>query len=111
MLVWIGCNAAAACGFLWIGIAWMARETTETEPAKAVINVFIYIGIMIISALISYALRPKVEDPQPVKGSAPVAEDGKAILRLYGDGWFTDLTMLGWKDLGTVKIKAKGGKK
>lgn len=111
-LAWFGCSAVAGAAFVWFGIASMASEKdSQTEPMKAAINVFIYIGIMIISALISYALRPKVEQPEAIKGNAPVAEDGKSILRLYGEGWFTDVTMLGWKDLGTVKIKAKGGKK
>lgn len=66
---------------------------------------------MIVSALISYALRPKPKEPEVAKANIPVAEDGKGIERIYGEVWIDDPYVLGFKQLGQTPIKAKGGKK
>lgn len=67
--------------------------------------------IMIVAALISYALRPKPKPPEAQKANIPVAQDGKGIRRIYGTVWIDDSVVLGFKQLGTTPIKAKGGKK
>lgn len=69
------------------------------------------LAAMVVSALISYALRPKQKDPEPAKANIPVADDGKGIERFYGEIWVDDPYMLGFKQLGQKPIKAKGGKK
>ncbi len=66
---------------------------------------------MIASALISYALRPKPKEPEVVKANIPVAEDGKGIEIVFGEVWIEDPFILGFKQLGQIPIKAKGGKK
>jgi hypothetical protein len=68
--------------------------------------------IMIVAALISYAMRPKVEGAKPQKGSVPVVQDGKSVIRIYGTVWVDDSIILGWNtDEPPEPIKKKGGKK
>jgi len=67
--------------------------------------------ILVVSALISYALRPKPPRPEVQKASAPVVEDGKHQVRFYGTVWVDDSIVLGFKQMGTDPIRKKGGKK
>lgn len=66
--------------------------------------------IALVSAVISYALRPKVEPPKPVAGDAPTVEDGQAAIEAYGEVWIDDEFILAHKVVGRTKIKS-GGKK
>lgn len=66
--------------------------------------------IAIVGAVLSYALRPKVEQPKPVEGEAPTVEDGQSALEVYGEVWIDDEFILAHKVVGTEKIKAKGKK-
>ena len=75
------------------------------------VNFLIQLAIMIVSALISYALAPKPKDAEVGKANVPVADEGKGIERWYGTNWSDDAFPLGFKLLGTIPIKAKGGKK
>lgn len=88
-----------------------AQVVDGMEVHVAWINFVIQLAIMIISALISYALAPKPKDAEVAKANVPVAEEGKGIERVYGTVWFEDPFILGFKQLGTIPIKAKGGKK
>jgi hypothetical protein len=88
-----------------------AQVVDGVEVHVAWINFVIQLVIMIVSALISYALAPKPKDAEVAKANVPVAEEGKGIERVYGTVWFEDPYMLGFKQLGTIPIKAKGGKK
>jgi hypothetical protein len=78
---------------------------------KAALNLIIQIALIIVMSLISAALAPKPKPPEAVKASVPVVEDGKGIERLYGSCWIDDSIVLGFKQMGTKKIRAKGGKK
>lgn len=88
-----------------------AKVVDGVEVHLAWINFLIQLAIMIVSALISYALAPKPKDAEVAKANIPVAEEGKGIERVYGTVWFEDPFILGFKQLGTIPIKAKGGKK
>lgn len=79
--------------------------------AQGVFNIWIYVAVMLVSALVSYALRPKVKSPEQAKPQTPVAIDGRSIRRTYGEIWHTDPQVIGYKQMGTQPIKAKGGKK
>ena len=70
-----------------------------------------YIIIMIVVALVAYAMRPKPKNPEVVKASIPVVDDGKGVIRVYGEIWIDDSIVLGFKQMGEIPIKAKGGKK
>ncbi len=80
------------------------------EPVQAVINIWIQLAIMVISALISYAMRPKVEGAKPQTSTIPEVEDGKSIVRIYGTVWIDDSIPLAWKQISTEPIKKKGKK-
>lgn len=70
--------------------------------------------IMIVSAVLSYALAPKPPTPKPPAledFDAPTAEDGRAIMMIFGDVYVDDPNLISYGDLRTVPIKAKGGKK
>lgn len=86
--------------------------TIGGRPASQAIAAWvIQIIIMAVVAILSYALRPKPKDPEAVKGTIPTAEDGKGIIIVSGTVWIDDSIVLGFKQLGTTKIKSKGGKK
>jgi hypothetical protein len=78
---------------------------------QAALNLIIQIALIILSSLISAALAPKPKPPEAIKAQVPVVEDGKGMERLYGSCWIDDSIVLGFKQMGTKKIRAKGGKK
>lgn len=67
--------------------------------------------LLLISAYVSYASRPKVEPPKPQEADAPSVEDGQAVKHHFGTVWINDEYVLAWKMMGTLPIKTKGGKK
>lgn len=81
------------------------------EPVKAVYWWVVQLIILIVSVAISYAMRPKTEQPKPQTGAAPTIEDGQSIKHHFGTVWVEDEFILAWKVTGTVPIKTKGGKK
>lgn len=72
---------------------------------------WVQIAILVISSLINYATRPKPQKPQPGKVETPVAEEGRRIPKIYGTVWIDDPQVLGFKQIGTDRIRSKGGKK
>ena len=81
------------------------------EPAKAVYWWVVQLIIAIVSAIISYAMRPKVEEQKPQAGEAPSTQDGQAVKDHFGTVWVEDEFILAWKMMGTDRIRSKGGKK
>lgn len=81
------------------------------EPLKAPYWWVVQLIILVVSAAISYALRPKVEQPKPAAGDAPTTEDGQAMKDYFGTCWVEDEFLLAWKMVGTDRIRTKGGKK
>ncbi|WP_282271807.1 hypothetical protein [Stenotrophomonas sp. PS02298] len=81
------------------------------EPVKAVYWWVVQLIILVVSAVISYALRPKTEKPKPNAGEAPTTEDGQSIKHHFGTVIVTDEFLLAWKVTGTTPVKTKGGKK
>ena len=72
----------------------------------------VYIILLIISMIISYANRPKPpDDPTPGTANAPQVKDGAAVCRIYGTVWFDDSVVLGWRQEGVSAIETSGGKK
>lgn len=81
------------------------------EPVKSVYWWVVQLVILIISAAISYAMRPKPQAPEPAKVEAPTVEDGQSVKHHFGTVWVEDEFILAWKLMGTIPIKTKGGKK
>lgn len=88
----------------------VAHESA-VPPAMAIAQWVVYLAILIISAIISVALAPKVKDPEVAKGQIPEADDGKSVREVFGTVWVDDPMVLGYKAMGTDPIKSKGGKK
>lgn len=110
--------AAATIGTVFAYMDLSVQRTLHVDGAidglqvqYAWVNFLIQLAIMIVSALISYALAPKPKDAEVGKANVPVADEGKGIERWYGTNWSDDAFPLGFKQLGTIPIKAKGGKK
>lgn len=72
---------------------------------------WVQIAIMVVSALISYATRPKAEQPKPGTVETPVVEAGWVYRKVYGTVWIDDPQVIGFKRMGTKRIRTKGGKK
>jgi uncharacterized membrane protein len=84
------------------------------EPVLAVVNFWVQLVIMIVSALISYALAPKPPQPKPASLTdfdAPTAEEGRPIPVVFGTVWIKGPNVLWYGDLRSVPIRKKGGKK
>lgn len=107
---------------LWLvaaaAIAWVLDELAPArggpEPVLAIFNIFVQIALIIVSALISYALTPKPKPPKPAAITdfdVPTAEEGREIPVVFGEPWITGPNVLWYGDLRSEPIKKKGGKK
>ena len=90
-----------------VAAAFPEARPAEANPAWWVVQLI----IALVSALISYALRPKVEPPKPAEADMPTTEDGRAVPEAHGTVWIEDEFMLAYKVVGRVPIKEKAGKK
>jgi hypothetical protein len=73
-----------------------------------------YLVVLIIAALVSYALRPKPTAPKPASLAdfdIPVAEEGKEIPVVFGTVDIKDSNVLWYGDLQVEPILKSGGKK
>lgn len=78
-----------------------------------VANIVVYLVVMVISAAVSYALRPKPQDPKAARledFDVPTAEEGRPIPVIFGTAWCKSPNVLWYGDLGTEAIKKKSGK-
>lgn len=97
-------------GFL---AGWYVPVVVDDGPkvTRAWVQFVYYIVVLIVAAIIAYAMAPKPPTPEQQKGKVPDAEDGKSIIRIYGEVWVEDPIVLGFKTMGADPIKKKGGKK
>lgn len=72
---------------------------------------WVQLAIMVISAVVAYAMRPKPQAPQPAERQSPEVEDGTSIREIFGTVWITNPTELLWRALPEIPIRKKGGKK
>lgn len=94
-----------------VQVARLAMPSGGGVQDKAIWPVWVVqLIIAVISAIISYALRPKIEPPKPAEANTPVVEDGRAIPEVHGTCWIEDEFILAHKVVGRVPIKT-GGKK
>lgn len=91
-----------------------ARTVTATGivivKQKAWAQIVWAVAMLIVSALITYALRPKPKNPEAVEFKAPVSDDGKSLRRIYGLIWIDDAEVLAAKQFPPIPIRASGGK-
>lgn len=71
------------------------------------------IFIMVIAALLTYALTPKPKTPPPDQlsdVSVPTIEIGKPVSVAFGEVWIDDSNILWFGDLSSQPISPSGGK-
>lgn len=100
-------TAAAMTGYM---LHTRLPAAPQVGPVKAEITLAAYLIIMIVSAIISYALTPKPKDQKPQSAEAPQTEDGLDIPVVFGEVWIDDSAVLGWKTMGTDKIRRSSKK-
>ncbi|MEN1942650.1 hypothetical protein WCE55_02160 [Luteimonas sp. MJ293] len=108
----------AACMVLVLQMVRMAVSgllpaLQPQAPAQAVYWWVWQLVILIVSAAISYALRPKAQQPQEQKHDPPTVEDGTAAKDYFGTCWIDhdDNFLLAWQMVGRDPIRTKAGKK
>lgn len=72
------------------------------------------IYVLVVAAVISYALAPKPPAPPPPAledFTVPTAEEGKPVPVVFGEVWITGPNVIWYGDLSTTPIRKKGGKK
>jgi hypothetical protein len=75
---------------------------------------WIQLAIMVVSAIIQYAMSTKPKAPTPLtlgELSIPTVQQGTPIAVIFGDVWCADAMIAWFGDLATKAIKSKGGKK
>ncbi len=75
---------------------------------------YIQIIILIVALIVAIALAPKPPIPKPPALSdfdVPVAEQGRDIPWIFGEGYVRGYNVVWYGDLSTWAIKEKGGKK
>lgn len=77
-------------------------------------QILIQIAIMIVSAVLSYALTPKPKPPKPASlddFDLPTAEEGREIPVVFGEVWVKGPNVIWYGDLSSRAIRTKSGKK
>lgn len=76
--------------------------------------IYYEIAVLIITAILSYALRPKPQTQPPdtlSDVSVPTIEIGKPVSVAFGEVWVDDSNILWYGDLSSQPIFAKSGGK
>lgn len=84
------------------------------QVQTAALTLLAQIGIMVVSALLSYALSPKPPKPKPAALSEfdiPQAKEGQPYCWIFGECYVPDATVAYWGNLTSKPIKSKQGKK
>lgn len=73
--------------------------------------VWALIAIQIVASLLLAALAPKPKPPDTKTAQRPIVSEGDKHRKAYGTVWIDDPMVLAYRQVGTQKIKSKGGKK
>jgi uncharacterized membrane protein len=75
--------------------------------------VYVQLIIMVVAAILSYALRPKPQNPPAATladVSVPTTEIGKPVAVVFGEVWIDDSNIIWYGDLSNTPIYATSGK-
>lgn len=78
------------------------------------VNVWYMIAVMIVSMIVSYALRPTPQQPNPQTIedlNIPTVKEGTPVAVVFGDVWVDSPQIVWYGALSTQPIKSSGGKK
>lgn len=70
--------------------------------------------LLVVSAVISYSMMPKVQPPEPAAFedfNFPQSEEGTPQCVIFGDCWSEDWMVLAVGNYRTTEIRKDGGKK
>lgn len=76
-------------------------------------NIWVYLVVLIVAAIVSYALAPKPPNAKPASLSdfdVPTADQGRPIPVVFGTVTVTGPNVIWYGDLRADPIKKKGGK-
>lgn len=104
------CMAVLVVIMQLVRVSIQALMPAPDEPVKAIYWWVVQLIILIVSAIISYALRPKPQAPKPEQFDTPTVEDGHSVLELYGDVWVKEEFIGAQRVVGKEAIKSKGKK-
>lgn len=74
---------------------------------------WLYIIMLVVSLVVSIAMRPKPQNAKPPELAdfeAPSVDEGREMAWVHGEDWIEDPNVLWWGDLRTTPIRASGGK-
>lgn len=94
---------------MMLGTAMLVRNWLQ-PPEMQLAFPWLALAQFVISALVMYALRPKVEQPKPQPSNIPKVKDGASVVIHFGEVW-PDPVTVGQQRTGTTPIRQKGGKK
>lgn len=94
-------------------VAVLPEARAAGEPAEAVYWWVVQLIILVVAAVVAYALRPKPQGAEQRKTDPPTVEDGTAVKDYGGTVWVEhdDNFLLAWKVVGQDAIYGEGGKK
>lgn len=103
--------AVIALALLVVSLGLRFASRAPTQAVFVIDDIIIYIAIILITAYVSYAARPRVRQPDPQLGQMPEVKDGRALREVFGTVWITDPTIVSWVNGAPEPIQRKGGKK
>lgn len=116
----VGALCVAVLVLVWqmvrLAIAALSPPPAHTlagEPVHAVAWWVVQLVIAVVAAVISYALRPKPQEPPDRNLESPTVQDGSAVKDFGGTVWidYEDDFLLHYEVVGRDAIYSKGGKK
>lgn len=102
-------SAPAVAAFA-IAHALFAPPAADGTPVQAFADWVVYAVLLVVSAVLSYALAPRPQASEAQQAERPHVKDGAGIVRVYGEVWIDDPVVIAWKPMGVDAIR-KGGKK
>jgi len=93
-------------------IVKMSQPAPPDQPREAVVWFIVWAVIIIVSAIIGYAMAAKGrQQAAPTQADTPTTDDGQSVKHYFGTCWVDDSFLLAWKIVGRDPIKSDGGKK
>lgn len=93
---------------------YITVDGKQYQQQRAELTLLAQLAIMVVSALLSYALAPKPPRPKPAglaEFDIPQSKEGQPFSWIFGECYVPDATVAYWGNLTNTPIKAKGGKK
>jgi hypothetical protein len=108
---WEAIAILCLCALAWVhGV--LNPATPRVDGVELQLAFWVQLVLMVVSYVLSAALAPKPETPQPEIAKVPRVEDGKRVILISGTVWIDDPTQLAMQQINPPDpIKTKGGKK